>query len=155
MASRKITLTDACVLTGYKRAEIGHILKNMPPYSLQKLEERKARILMPIDLVVLCVIRKLADEFGINVYAIFSIGEVLRSVLMMPRLVSSKSGLLITLKPPKVKYVELPVLVESGSVLRLQSVFRQVDEYLHPGFSSMHMNHEYSTVKNQSKKVSG
>ena len=148
-------MADACEVTGYERDDLRQVLRAVPPYSEQELVARKAREFAPVDLTVLCVIFALDHEFGVRPKAIASVGEMLRSVLSIPRTASTKTGLLITLTPPSVEYVEVPCEIGAGILVPLQAILRRVDDYLPAGLSSAvsELNLGPVVIRNQSRKA--
>lgn len=153
MRRHKITLIDACEVTGYDRVALKHVLTVIPPYCKEKLSARKAREFAPIDLTVLCVVQALDREFGMKIKAIASLAEELRKLLLVPRPAGRNVGIQVKLSPPAVNYVGLPCKTSGGILVPLSEILAHVDEYTPPSQTNLHLGP--AVVRTQERKASG
>jgi len=132
MASRKITASDVCIVTGYSRNELRWLLNELPPYCNTKPSPRVAREFTAKDLSVLSVVFVLENSYGMRLSAIVQIAELISDSLSKPKAISNGARLLICLTPPNVTYVSTASNSSDGIFLSLDPIFDKVDEYLMP-----------------------
>jgi hypothetical protein len=127
---RKLTVFDLCNVSGYQRDVLQHALRQLPPYSTQHVEPRKARVFRPHDLIVVAVMFALETKFAVRRKELGKISEQLYNCLNGPRLTSRDPVLTLAFDPPIVQYLEAATPSDEGIVLRLCPIFARVDQYL-------------------------
>lgn len=127
---RRLTVADVLEVTGYSRDELHALLRVLHPYVSEKSAPRVAREFSPKDLVVLSVTQALEQAYGMRRTAVAELGEKLQAALSGPRLASGDAKLCISIRPPKVEYLENGSSVAEGLVVALAPIFDKVDRYL-------------------------
>lgn len=127
---RRLTAADVCAVTGYSRDELHALLRVLEPYSSDRPSPRVAREFTPRDLVVLGVTQVLEDRYGMRRAAVAELGLQLQSALAGPKAANREARLAVTVRPPRVNYLEAGVLTSEGLVIALAPLFEKVDDYL-------------------------
>ncbi len=127
---RRLTAADVCAVTGYSRDELHALLRVLEPYSTDRPSPRVAREFTPKDLVVLGVTQVLEDRYGLRRAAVAKLGPQLQSVLSGPRAANRDARLAISVRPPRIDYLEAGVQPSEGLVVALAPLFEKVDDYL-------------------------
>ncbi len=133
MAKRKITVADIGEVTGYNRDQLRGLLQKLPLYADHSGYPRVAREFTRHDLVVLSVVVRLEQRHGLQRAAIAAVVEKLEAELRGLRPSNSPPFLRVLIDPPSVTYLTDKHGNEEGTVVALESVFQQVDDYLNGG----------------------
>lgn len=130
MRKRKITAADICEVTGYNRDQIRGLLQKLPLYAEQPGAPRVAREYTRHDLVVLSVVVRLETKQGLQRAAVAAVVEQIDRELRGPRPTNPSRMLRVSINPPSVTYLAEKYNDEEGTVVALEPVFKQVDDYL-------------------------
>ncbi|MGC1173140.1 hypothetical protein [Polaromonas sp.] len=127
---KRLTAADVCAVTGYSRDELHALLRVLEPYCTDKPSPRVAREFMPRDLVVLGVTQLLEERYGLRRTAVAELGLQLQSALAGPKGVNRDARLLVSVRPPRIDYLEAGAIATEGLVIALGPLFEKVDDYL-------------------------
>lgn len=127
---RRLTAADVCAVTGYTRDELHALLRILEPYCTDKPSPRVARKFTPRDLIVLGVTQILEERYGLRRTAVAELGLHLQNALAGPRGVNRDARLSVSVRPPRVDYLEADVVATEGLVVALGPLFEKVDDYL-------------------------
>jgi hypothetical protein len=130
MKVRKITVADACEITGYTRNQMRALLRDLPPFLGQEVAPRSARILSRHELLVICVIAEMENRFGIRRSAVGCLLQKLVSALQVPRPAGTAARLEILFEPPSVRYLGAGEPAAEGTLVPLTPIFQRINQYL-------------------------
>lgn len=130
MARRKLTIADVSEVTGYNRDQVRGLLDNLPPYANHPSAPRIAREFTKHDLLVLAVVVRLEAKHGLRRAAVANVVEQIQDALRGPRSRGSSSMLRISLEPPSAVRLDERGLDQEGTVVALDPIFQQLDDYL-------------------------
>jgi hypothetical protein len=117
-------------VSGYNRHELRAVLDELPFYCDRAAKARVAREFTQQDLIILTVVRELEVTHGMRRNAVAGIFAPLRAALSGPKKLNPQARLHITVSPPRVKYIEIPTVLDGGTTVPLGSIFERVDGYL-------------------------
>lgn len=130
MKVRKITVADACDVTGYTRNQLRGMLRDLPMFVSHNSMPKSARTFTRNELLVICAIAEMETRYGIRRTAIGTIVRKLTESLQGPRPVNPHARLLILFQPCTVTYLAEDSHVTEGVVIPLGPIFDRVDRYL-------------------------
>lgn len=133
MAKRKITTADICEVTGYNRDQLRGLLQKLPIYADHLGSPRVAREFTRHDLVVLSIAVRLQMKHGLQRSAVAAVVDQIHEELRGPRSANPSPLLIISFDPPSATYLTDRSIEKEGTVVALEPVFRQVDDYLDGG----------------------
>lgn len=129
MRPRKLTASDVCEVTGYRRDQLKALLKEMKALPAAP-SERVAREFSAHDLIVLGVVHMLDTRIGIRRKKIASMLPQLRKALFGPRAVDRSAYVAISFDPLCVEYVSGKATPKESVLVSLEPIFDKVDQYL-------------------------
>lgn len=127
---RRLTAADVCAVTGYSRDELHALLRVLEPYCTDKPSPRVAREFTPRDLLVLGVTQILEERYGLRRTAVGDLGRHLQDALAGPKGANREARLSISVRPPKVDYLDMGAIASEGLVIPLGPLFEKIDDYL-------------------------
>lgn len=127
---RRLTAADVCAVTGYSRDELHALLRVLEPYCTDKPSPRVAREFAPRDLVVLAVTQILEERYGLRRTAVAELGQHLQNALAGPKGANREARLSVSVRPPKVDYLDMGAIATEGLVIALGPLFEKIDDYL-------------------------
>jgi hypothetical protein len=125
----QLKISDLALVTGYTRFQVDGLIKQVFGQSLGKIAGAQ-RTYSPRDLLVVAVASQIEQRFATDRKALARVGDALRAALNGPRSANRDARLVVTFDPPSVVYLDRPVAVEEGIVIKLGSVFAKVDGFL-------------------------
>lgn len=129
MRARKITMSDACEVTGYTRDQMRGMLRDLPLFAPPS-SPRTARTFTRNELLVICVVAVLESRYGLRRGAIVNLIPALMSTLQGPRVANKTAHLNLVIDPCSVTYLPDNTAGLEGIILPLGSIFERVDHYL-------------------------
>lgn len=106
------------------------MLRVLEPYCTDKPSPRVAREFTPRDFVVLGVTRVLEERYGLRRTAVAELGLELQSALAGPKGLNRDARLSVSVRPPRVDYLDAGVIATEGLVIALGPLFEKIDDYL-------------------------
>lgn len=130
MKVRKITIADACEITGYTRNQMRALLRDLPPFVGHDPTPKSARTFTRNELLMICVIAEMETRFAIRRSAIGCLIKKLGDALQVPRAVGTTARLEILFEPPRVTYSTTGGRVTEGVLVPLAPIFERIEQYL-------------------------
>lgn len=130
MSARAITSADLSEVTGYTRHQLRGLLNELPDYQIKAERARVAREYTKHDLAVITVCCELEKLYGLRRDAVAALSQSLAQALLGPRIAGMDAYLAMTITPPDVQYLQVPVNVRQGLVIPLREIFARLDGYL-------------------------
>lgn len=130
MGRRKITIVDICAVTGYSRDQVHGLLKKIPLYAEYPGSPRVARNFTRHDLLVLSVAIRLEIKHGLQRSFVVAVVDKIHAELSIPRATKLSPLLHISIDPPSVTYLTEKGIEKEGTIVALEPVFKQIDDYL-------------------------
>lgn len=130
MKARKITVADACEITGYTRNQMRALLRDLPAFGSLDGTTKSARTFTRHELLLICVIAEMETRFGIRRTAIGGLVQKLADALQVPRAVGMTARLDILFAPPSVTYSTAGGPVAEGVIIPLGPIFERIEQYL-------------------------
>jgi len=143
MKARKITIADACEITGYTRNQVRALLRDLPTFVGQEGTSTSVRTFTRNELLMICVIAAMEARFGIRRSAIGCLIQKLANALQVPRAVGTNARLDILFEPPSVTYSIVGGSVAEGVLIPLAPILERIEQYL-SGYSDLEVQGELS-----------
>jgi hypothetical protein len=130
MKARKITIADACEITGYTRNQVRALLRDLPAFVGQGGKSPSVRTFTRNELLMICVIAQMEVRFGIRRAAIGCLIQKLADALQVPRTAGTDARLDILFEPPSVTYSTAGDLITEGVLIPLAPILERIEQYL-------------------------
>lgn len=141
MKARKITIADACEITGYTRNQVRALLRDLPTFVGQEGRSISVRTFTRNELLMICVIAEMEVRFGIRRSAIGCLIPKLSNALQVPRAAGLNARLDILFEPLSVTYSIVNDPVAEGVLIPLAPILERIEQYL-CGYSDLDVQGE-------------